>query len=396
MNLASRSLLRPLQLRTPFLRTLITALFWLTIFTPLCLRIAAAHEIKPIVIDASLQNNTSLRWVMRLNLEASLAGIDAKHDDTDDDPNTQTYKRLRALKATQLEHEFKERSAQWSAGFVILDDTGTPLPSEVVSAIVATSNDDTVPRDTLVTVVTDFPKASASWTWQWKNSYAPTIVRYNDLEDSAQNVAHFVNAGEASPKISVREPQIETPPRVTFLNFIKLGFVHILPKGLDHIVFVLGIVLLLPQLKPVALQITLFTIAHSITLGLAVFGTLALPATLVESCIALSIVYIGFDNLRPQAIGILRKVFVFGFGLLHGLGFANVLSELNTNNSHPLVSLAGFNVGVELGQLLVVVLFFLVIGLWTRNRPWYGKIVRIPLSLALSVVGLWWFFERIT
>lgn len=390
------SLLRTHFLSTLFLRKTGRTLFWLIIFAPLCFRIAAAHEIKPIVIDASLEDNTSLQWVMRLNLEASLAGIDAEHDDTDDDPNTQTYNRLRALKAAELQVEFEERTADWAAGFVIQDETGTALQNTVVSVVVEPASDESVARDTLITVVTDLPVTSSSWLWQWQNSYAATIVRYNDSNDPAQNVAHFVNVGDLSPEIRVREPQIKTPSAVTFLNFIKLGFVHILPKGLDHIVFVLGIVLLLPLLKPVALQVTLFTVAHSLTLGLAMFGTLALPATFVESCIALSIVYIGFDNLRPQTIGVLRMVVVFGFGLLHGLGFANVLSDLNTNNSSPLLSLAGFNVGVELGQLLVVALFFLTIGLWTRNQPWYGKIVRVPLSLALSAVGLWWFFERIT
>ena len=355
----------------------------------------AAHEIKPIVIDASLVNDTSLRWVMRLNLEASLAGINAEHDDTDDDPNTENYARLRALKASELLNEFAQKSDSWLEHIEVLDNAGALLASSVVTAVVARADDDSVPRDTLITIDTEFSAASTSWTWQWKNGYAATIVRYNDENNPEQNVAHFVNAGELSPEINVRKPQRVSSVSRTFLNFIKLGFVHILPKGLDHIVFVLGVVLLLPRLKPVALQVTLFTVAHSITLGLAAFGTVSLPVIWVEACIALSVAYIGFDNLKLQPVGLVRMAVVFGFGLLHGLGFANVLGELNTNNSNPLISLAGFNVGVELGQLVVVALFFVAIGLWTRNQSWYGTRIRIPFSLVLSAIGMWWFAERI-
>jgi len=368
----------------------------LIVFSLLWFSTAAAHEIKPVVVNAALQDATTLRWEMRLNLEASLAGIDAKHDDTDDDPNTVTYNQLRALSASELVTEFEQQADDWLKNVIITNGEGLALLSSLVSINVEDGDNESVARDTLLVVDTEFPAASVVWAWQWQGGYAPTIVRYDDASNPDQNVAHYVNSGDLSPTISVREPQSTASVGTTFWNFIKLGFVHIIPKGLDHIVFVLGVVLLLPQLKPVAWQVTLFTIAHSITLGLAMVGTISLPATLVESCIALSIVYIGFDNLKASAVGIFRMLSVFAFGLLHGLGFASVLSELGTNNNYPWVSLAGFNVGVELGQLIVVALFFLFIGWWTRHQRWYGSVVRIPLSLLLSAVGLWWFVERIT
>lgn len=363
----------------------------LFVLTPMA---ANAHEIRPIILDTELNDNGQIQWVARLNLEAALSGISPEHEDTDEDPNNVTYIALRAQSEDALTKTFNAQTEDWLNTLTFTDQDGNLLNTRVTAVDIEPAENDDIARDTLITGTTEFPTGSNAFTIQWNDRYAPVIVRYTDDTDETQNTSSYVLVNEASPTISVRVPKPPQSAMGTFVEYIKVGFVHILPLGLDHIVFVLGIVLLHPFFKPVLLQVTLFTVAHSLTLALVQFGLISVPGRLVEAAIALSIVFIGLDNLKPKPIGVLRTIIVFGFGLLHGLGFANVLGELDVGASDPLIVLAGFNIGVEIGQLVVVALFFVLIGYWMRNRKGYGRFVRIPASLALAAVGLYWFIER--
>jgi hydrogenase/urease accessory protein HupE len=177
-------------------------------------------------------------------------------------------------------------------------------------------------------------------------------------------------------------------------SYLWLGFTHILPKGLDHILFVIGIYLLSTRLRPILIQVTTFTVAHTITLGLTIFGVLSLPASIVEPMIALSIAYVAIENLVTSELKPWRVALVFGFGLLHGMGFAGVLSELGLPATERVTALLSFNLGVEGGQLTVIAMLALTLG-WLRNREWYRSRVVIPLSLGIAAVGLYWTITRI-
>ncbi len=145
------------------------------------------------------------------------------------------------------------------------------------------------------------------------------------------------------------------PTRLEIVRqYLWLGYTHILPKGLDHILFVLGIFLLSPRLRPMLLQVTAFTIAHSITLGLSIYGILSLPSRIVEPLIALSIAYVAIENLVTRELKPWRLALVFLFGLLHGLGFAGVLRELGLPRDEFVTALLTFNLGVEGGQLTII------------------------------------------
>ena len=138
------------------------------------------------------------------------------------------------------------------------------------------------------------------------------------------------------------------PTRMEIVRqYLWLGYTHILPKGLDHILFVLGLFLLSPRLKTLLLQVTAFTIAHSITLGLSMYGIVSLPPRVVEPLIALSIAYVAIENLLTRELKPWRVALVFMFGLLHGLGFAGVLRELGLPRDEFLTALLTFNLGVE-------------------------------------------------
>jgi len=176
-------------------------------------------------------------------------------------------------------------------------------------------------------------------------------------------------------------------------RFLGLGVTHILPYGLDHVLFVAGLALLSPRLGPLLAQVTAFTLAHTLTLALASYGAFSLPARVVEPLIALSIVYVGVENVVSPRLRASRLALVFGFGLLHGLGFAGVLLELGLPDQGRLLALLAFNVGVELGQLAVVALVALVLAAWTRLGLERRGLVR-PASLLVAALGLFWTVER--
>ncbi len=184
-------------------------------------------------------------------------------------------------------------------------------------------------------------------------------------------------------------------PRLAVIAlYVRLGFEHILPKGLDHILFVVGLFLLSARTSALLKQVTAFTIAHSLTLALSMYGVIALPPRIVEPLIALSIAYVAIENLVTSELKPWRPLVVFGFGLLHGLGFAGVLRELGLPRSEFLTAIVSFNVGVELGQLTVITLAFAAVG-WWRRRPSYRSRVVVPASAAIAIVGVFWAVQRL-
>ena len=175
--------------------------------------------------------------------------------------------------------------------------------------------------------------------------------------------------------------------------YARLGFIHIVPEGTDHILFVLGLFLLSARLRPLVWQVTAFTVAHAVTLTLAAFDVVTLPPRVVEPLIALSVAYVAIENVLTDRMTRWRPAVVFGFGLLHGLGFAGVLGELGLPEDERLLALLSFNAGIEVGQLAVIATAALSLG-WWRTRPWYRPRVTVPASLAIAAVGLVWAVER--
>jgi hypothetical protein len=179
-----------------------------------------------------------------------------------------------------------------------------------------------------------------------------------------------------------------------FARYLGLGYTHILPKGMDHILFVLGLFLLSVRLRPILVQVTAFTLAHSLTLGLAMYGLVSLPTRIVEPLIALSIAYVAVENLTTRELTPWRLALVFMFGLLHGLGFAGVLRDLGLPRGEFLTGLLAFNLGVEGGQLTVIGGALAAVA-WFRHRPAYRQWIVVPASLAIAAIGLYWTVVRV-
>ena len=177
--------------------------------------------------------------------------------------------------------------------------------------------------------------------------------------------------------------------------YMQMGFTHILPYGLDHILFVVALCLLNTKLKSIIWQATAFTVAHSITLALSTRDIIQLPPEIVEPIIALSILFIAVENILFRELKIWRLLIVFIFGLIHGLGFAGVLSEVGLPPDRFYTSLLFFNIGVELGQVAVIFLvYFLLIKPFGQKLSYQKRIV-YPLSLLISAVAFYWMIERI-
>ena len=193
----------------------------------------------------------------------------------------------------------------------------------------------------------------------------------------------------------VDNPALENLSRTDiFFVYLQLGFTHIIPKGFDHILFILSLFLLSPKLKTILWQATAFTVAHSITLGLAMYGKIAAPPHIIEPIIALSIMFVALENVITDKLKPTRILIVFAFGLIHGLGFAGVLKDLGLPKREYLNALISFNVGVELGQVSIILGAWFLFGKWFNQKPWYRQRIVYPLSLLIAVIALYWTIER--
>ena len=179
-----------------------------------------------------------------------------------------------------------------------------------------------------------------------------------------------------------------------FYIFVKAGFEHIIPQGIDHILFVLGLFFSCLTFRTLLWQVTAFTVAHSLTLILAAQGIVQLRGDIVEAIIALSIVWVAVENVLYKETSKWRYSIVFAFGLLHGLGFAALLTQYGLPKDNFISMLLAFNIGVEFGQLAVLFLAFVLIKLILKKN-WYVNEIKIPASISIAAVGLFWFVERV-
>jgi hypothetical protein len=177
--------------------------------------------------------------------------------------------------------------------------------------------------------------------------------------------------------------------------YLTLGFQHIIPQGLDHILFVAGLCLLSTSIKTIIWQATAFTVAHSITLALSMKNIIVAPPAIVEPIIALSILFIAVENIMLSKLKPWRVLIVFLFGLIHGMGFASSLNEIGLPPGKFYTSILSFNLGVELGQIAVIAAMFLLIIIPLRKKLNYRKLVVYPLSVIIALIALYWTVERV-
>ncbi|MEZ8006102.1 MAG: HupE/UreJ family protein [Amylibacter sp.] len=351
--------------------------------------VSQAHELRPAVADVTV-TKLKVKIELLLTVETLLAGIDLTEViNTDDAPQAKIYDQLRSLTDVALADLVRKEWPLLASGFLVKG--GGSLKLNNIEVIPETNLD--LPRDTMLTISTDLPMGDHPVALGWIAQNGGLVVRHGVGDDA---YAAFLDGGELSAPLP-RDGSVDESKVFVFLRFVVEGFEHIIPKGLDHILFVFGLFLFSLAWRPLLSQVTAFTLAHTVTLGLATLNVITIPAAqmwLVEVLIAVSIAYVAIENILRPKLGWWRIVVVFGFGLLHGLGFASVLGDLGLAQGQFILSLIAFNIGVELGQLAVIALAFIILAVPFGRFASYQKIVVVPCSLGIAIVGIWWAFER--
>ena len=228
------------------------------------------------------------------------------------------------------------------------------------------------------------------------NSHNPEKLVISEIERGQLNFENETIAAEYSAALKrqrIRRLSAMSWSKKIYI-FIKAGFEHIIPQGLDHILFVLGLFFSTLKLRSLILQVTAFTFAHSITLALAALGFVKLQLSVVEPLIFLSIVWVAFENTFFKKTTKWRPLVVFTFGLLHGLGFATLLTQYGLPKDNFISLLLAFNVGVEFGQFAVLLAAFILIRLIYLKTE-YKNQLKIPASILIGCTGLFWFIESL-
>jgi hypothetical protein len=176
--------------------------------------------------------------------------------------------------------------------------------------------------------------------------------------------------------------------------YFKLGFAHIIPQGIDHVLFIIALCMINTNIKSIIWQATAFTVAHTIALILSMKNVIIAPAPIIESVIALSIIFVSVENLLLSKLKPWRILLVFAFGLIHGLGFASALNETGLPPGKFYSSLLMFNLGVEVCQLLLITLVFITLILPFKNHSWYRPRIVYPISIFIGLAGFFWLIER--
>ncbi len=363
-----------------------------------------AHEVVPTIADLSAAAGQA-ELTLRINLEAFLAGVDLDEvEDTNDTPQAADYDALRALSEDEITARAPQILAQWNAHPLLAAD-GAPLALSTAALEIPQGVDSELPRIAEWRLTAPLPDGAQAIVINWPDGSGSLVLRQQGVNEPFTGLIE--GGGEARIALAGGNAQSGWQ---AFASYIPVGFDHILPQGLDHILFVLGLFLLSTHLGPLLWQVTTFTLAHTVTLALGALGFVTVPASIVEPLIAASIVYVAVENIWLARLTPWRPVIIFGFGLLHGLGFASVLGEFGLPEDQFIPALVGFNVGVEVGQLTVIALAAALLwGAWyavrhapldeaewsAREYPVMFRAVSVTGSLTIALIGVWWVIERV-
>jgi len=363
---------------------------------------ASADVVKPALVEISVFNEGKFSIELRASIEAMMTGIDGRYKNTNDAPNAEAYDVLRALQPDELGKEFDSFKQQLIDQISLTFDQ-TEAKLNITTVKIPEPGYKKVPRISLIMIEGTMSTEAESVIWYFPAKLGDNAVRIRQVNQEKEkwhwSTWQWLRKDKSSEPFSLTE--VFNPPTLldTIQTYTGAGFDHILPKGLDHILFILGIFLLSLKMRPLLWQVTMFTLAHSITLSLSMLNIISLPSSIVEPLIALSIAYIAIENIfakdHDQKARNSRLAIVFGFGLLHGMGFASMLADFGLPEDAFATALISFNVGVELGQLFVIAMAFLAVGLWFGKKPWYRQAIIVPCSVMIAATGLYWTYDRI-
>ncbi|NOQ80318.1 MAG: HupE/UreJ family protein [Gammaproteobacteria bacterium] len=361
-----------------------------------------ADIVKPALVEISVKTDGTFQIELRASIEALLTGINSRYKNTKDAPNAQAYDDFRVMPPEQLRQAFRSFEKDLLQEIKIAFDD-QPSKFQIKTVDIPEPGYVKVPRISVILVEGVVPTTAQSLTWYYPSRFGDNAVRVRQVDEVNEkwhwSPWQWLKNDEVSKAFSLTEVFTQQTFFQVVTTYLVSGFEHILPKGLDHILFILGIFLLSTRMKPLLWQVTMFTVAHTITLGLSMNGVINLPANIVEPLIALSIAYIGIENIVTPKLHKSRLLIVFIFGLLHGMGFASVLADFGMPENDFAAALISFNVGVEIAQVAIIFLAYFFIAHLLRkqlaNEQQYRKSVVIPGSLLIAITGLYWTYDRV-
>ena len=353
-----------------------------------------SHEIKPAIVDLIIaEGQASIDF--KINAEQILSGVDAsQYQDTKDAPQAELYDQFREKNEEKLKQDIQQNWNLFQDQITISGLEGSSL--NLVDLMIDQDVNPEYPRDT--NLKTEVPLNQNQFTIQFATELGPVVIRqFEDISKENMIFSTYLQPGQISAELS---PVGQATISQTIIEYIILGMEHIVPKGLDHILFIFGVFFFAVKLKPLLWQVTMFTLAHSLTLILASLKLVFIPASIIEPLIALSIGYVAFENIFQRQSkfhtrsNTIRYAVIFFFGLIHGLGFAFVLEDIGLPTGQLILSLLSFNIGVEIAQIGLVFLAYLLM-FYSSKQLWYRKAIQIPCSLVIGLIGIYWFFERV-
>jgi len=347
------------------------------------------HEMSPSILDLTINPNV-VQLKIRFSIEAMLAEIDLSEvSDTNLSENAIKYDELRTFTPTQIKKIFGKKWPYLSKDIELIQ-SGRVVELSYQDLTVPDVGNTELTRISHLYLEAKIEKDEPI-VFSWNANFGPIVVRQMGVDNGLTQF--LANGGESDEMYF--QGSIEKSKIQTFFNYIIVGFEHIIPKGWDHIVFVLGLFFFSSKLKPLVWQISAFTLAHTCTLALGSLGYIKIVPEIVEPLIALSIIFISVENIFIKKLSRWRPLVIFIFGLLHGLGFASVLGEFGLPAGFFVPALIGFNLGVEFGQLTIVLLAFIFVGYWFNRKNYYKSSIAQPISAIIGLVGSFWFIERV-
>ena len=368
--------------------------FKIFIFLLFFIKSSYAHELRPAIANLNIyekDNIINATLSIRLNLEAIIAEVNMDHSSTEESEESDQYENLRTMSAVELLKKFNSKIMNLQ-NKIYLTSANSNYSLALLNVDIPEVGNTDIIRDTVINFDIKNIK-NEDLEFSWDKNLGSIILRVNSKNNESL-YSKLIESDDKSGWFSIINKK-EEKLIDNIKSYTQLGFKHIIPKGLDHILFVLALFFLSSKLRPLVLQVSIFTLAHTITLFLGALDVIKIPSIIVEPIIALSICFIAIENLFTENLKKTRPYIIFIFGLLHGLGFAGVLNEIGISDGLFISSLISFNIGVELGQISVILLSYIFISLLFQNKPWYRNRITKPLSLVIALIGLYWFFKRV-
>lgn len=375
------------------LRQLSLFLTAITLYLPV-----SADVVKPALVEISVYTDERVEIEIRTSVEALLTEINGRFRNTTESPNAEAYDRFREMSADDLTVAFRSFHDRLLNGVQLAID-GKAVPLQIATVDIPPPGYTKVPRASVIYLEGHIPRDALALTWYYPLAFGDQAVRVRQVNEETNQwhwSAHqWIREDRPTDPFSLTEI-FGQPSQIKVMNtYVEAGFFHIVPRGWDHMLFIMGIFLMTLKLKPLIWQATMFTLAHSMTLTAGVFEWIRLPVAIVEPLIALSIAYVAIENLFLKRMSRFRLPVVFAFGLLHGLGFASMLTDFGLPEGAYIQALLWFNVGVEFGQLAVLFAGYFVLSIWFSRESTFRRWVTLPGSVIIGWIGVSWCYDRI-